>query len=68
MTKKQILQAIRDTCIDCMAGQLGEIRICTCEKTCPLWPFRMGTDPEPNKTKSEATKKRFWGKIEAEIL
>ena len=38
------LKAIREKCIDCCAGQVGEVRLCTVEK-CPLWPFRFGKNP-----------------------
>ena len=36
--------AVRAKCLDCCGGQLGEVRRCMA-LTCPLWPFRMGTDP-----------------------
>lgn len=38
------LKAIREKCIDCCAGQVGEVRLCTAED-CPLWPFRFGKNP-----------------------
>lgn len=37
-------RAIRAKCLDCCAGQKGEIRQCT-TPSCPLWPFRMGRNP-----------------------
>lgn len=36
--------AIRANCLDCCAGNAAEIRRCG-HIGCPLWPFRMGTDP-----------------------
>jgi hypothetical protein len=36
--------AIRANCIDCAGGNTAEVRRCAM-LTCPLWPFRMGTDP-----------------------
>jgi hypothetical protein len=36
--------AIRANCIDCAGGNAAEVRRCAM-LTCPLWPFRMGTDP-----------------------
>jgi hypothetical protein len=42
--KRPVLQAIRAKCIDCCCGQLAEVRLCTA-KTCPLWPYRMATNP-----------------------
>ena len=37
-------EAARAKCLDCCGGQLREVRFCLA-LTCPLWPFRMGTDP-----------------------
>jgi hypothetical protein len=39
-----VLKAIRAKCLDCCCCQEGEIRRCTAVY-CPLWPFRMGTNP-----------------------
>jgi hypothetical protein len=38
-----VMQAIRAKCLDCVGYQPGEVRKCVAV-TCPLWPFRMGTD------------------------
>lgn len=38
------LKAIRRKCLDCVGGQVREIRLCPCEH-CALWPYRMGTRP-----------------------
>ncbi len=38
-----VMQAIRAKCLDCVCHQPGEVRKCVAV-TCPLWPFRMGTD------------------------
>lgn len=38
------LKAIRAKCLDCVCGQLQEVRLCPC-KDCPLYPFRMGKNP-----------------------
>ncbi len=38
------LKAIRRRCIDRSGGSLAEVRSCKCD-TCPLHPFRMGTNP-----------------------
>jgi hypothetical protein len=38
------LAAIRAKCIDCSAGNMAEVRWCVVVK-CPLWPYRMGTNP-----------------------
>lgn len=37
--------AIRAYCVDvCMCGSRNEVLLCA-SGHCPLWPFRMGTDP-----------------------
>ena len=38
------LKAIRKNCLACN-GTAHEVRLCPCEKTCPLWPFRFGHNP-----------------------
>lgn len=45
-TKTEILKAIRQNCIDCSGGSVAEVRDCVIPK-CPMYPFRMGTDPTP---------------------
>lgn len=43
--KKSPLQAIKMKCWDCCGGSSDEARLCTCEDTCVLYPFRMGKNP-----------------------
>jgi hypothetical protein len=53
--KKPLLRAIRARCLDCCADQPNEVRLCTAV-TCPLWPYRMATDPwrkEPSEAQRE---------------
>ena len=38
------LKAIRAHCIECMGGQVREVKVCTIPN-CPLYAFRMGTNP-----------------------
>ena len=38
------LKAIRKNCILCI-GSIREVPNCTAEKSCPLFPFRMGKNP-----------------------
>lgn len=38
------LKAIRAKCLDCVADQPQEVRLCPSEN-CPLWPYRMGHNP-----------------------
>ena len=46
LTRKK---AIRLKCLDCMAGQVKEVRLCP-SRDCPLWIFRMGKEiREPDK-------------------
>jgi len=37
-------KAMRLKCLDCCNDSPTEVRLCTAVD-CPLWPFRMGTDP-----------------------
>jgi hypothetical protein len=41
---RPMLQTIRAKCLDCCCDQPGEVRICRIT-SCPLWPYRMGTNP-----------------------
>lgn len=43
-----LLAVIRAKCLDCCAGQVGEIRKCVSE-SCVLWPYRMGDNPFSNR-------------------
>jgi hypothetical protein len=36
--------AVRARCLDCCAGQPGEVRACMA-LSCPSWPWRMGSNP-----------------------
>ena len=38
------LKAIRAKCLDCVADQPSVVRLCPSEN-CPLWPYRMGHNP-----------------------
>jgi hypothetical protein len=40
-----LLQAIRHKCLDCSGGSVTEVRLCHLTK-CPLWPYRMGRNPD----------------------
>jgi len=41
---KPMLKIIREKCLDCCVGQVGEVRNCV-STSCPLFPYRMGTNP-----------------------
>lgn len=40
-----LLKIIREKCLDCCGGSPAEVRECRSEKTCALWPYRLGTNP-----------------------
>lgn len=42
--KRPIMSVIRSKCIECCCGSSHEVAHCT-TATCPLWPYRMGTNP-----------------------
>lgn len=63
-TKAQLLKLIRENCIQCMGGAMGEVGQCTAEKSCNFWPFRFGKDPNKNEAKARAARERAakrWG-------
>ena len=45
MKKLTPIKAIRAKCLDCCAGQSGEVKLCPAEK-CPLYPYRFGHRPK----------------------
>jgi hypothetical protein len=45
---KPLLKAMRDKCIDCSGGSPSEAANCSAVG-CPLWPYRMGTNPFSNR-------------------
>ena len=52
-TKAEILHAIRQKCLDCSCYQPSEVRECRLT-ACSLWPFRLGRDPEPSRSRGFA--------------
>ena len=46
------MKAIRAKCLDCVAQQPAEVRLCIDEK-CPLWPYRMGRRPKNGQEPTE---------------
>jgi len=44
MTRDTPLKAIRKKCLDCSGYSKKEVRLCPIVE-CPLYPYRMGTDP-----------------------
>lgn len=39
------LKAVRRHCLDCCGGSANEVSLCAA-KSCPLWPFRFGSNPD----------------------
>lgn len=50
------VQAIRAKCLDCCAGQPGEVKLCPMEDKCTLYPFRLGRNPNRKGTSNERSK------------
>ena len=46
------IKAIRAKCLDCCCGQRDEVKLCPA-KDCPLWPFRMGKNPNRSKNMTD---------------
>lgn len=44
---KTPIKAIRAKCLDCCCGSWLEVKLCPCDKTCPLHPYRLGHRPKP---------------------
>jgi hypothetical protein len=53
MTKGSILKAIREHCLDCVGGNCAEVKNCTGEKMCKLFPFKFGKDPKPSRERQK---------------
>src|SRR5215471_6252336 len=51
------LKAIREKCLDCCCGKAAEVRKCVAVD-CPLWPFRMGTNPFRKKREHTAEQRQ----------
>ena len=43
------IKAIRAKCMDCCCDQREEVKLCPA-KGCPLWPFRMGKNPNRSRS------------------
>ena len=52
MAKLTPLKAIRKKCLDCCAGQMNEVRLCTV-KNCPLHEYRSGHRPKDKENTAE---------------
>lgn len=50
--RRPLLRAIRANCIECCGGTEAEVRRCRMV-TCPMWPYRMATNPFQRRELSE---------------
>lgn len=55
-TKKSVLKAIREKCLDCCGGQYAEVRRCHITD-CALWSYRMGKNPFHQRKMTEEQKR-----------
>ena len=60
-TKAEILKTIRKHCLLCCYGSPNEVSLCTGttgnkDEKCLLYPYRFGSDPNPNAKKVEQGK------------
>ena len=46
------IKAIRAKCLDCCCDQRDEVKLCPA-KDCPLWPFRLGKNPNRPKNMTD---------------
>lgn len=59
------IKAIRAYCIECSGGNKNEVRLCNL-KDCPLYPYRLGKNPNyVKRTMSEEQKKAMAKRLEA---
>jgi len=47
--KRPLLRVIRANCIECAGNNEAEVRRCRMV-ACPMWPYRMGTNPLQRRT------------------
>jgi hypothetical protein len=60
---KKLLSLIRQHCLKCCGGSRKDVELCTSGpdaspfSTCVLWPYRLGEDPKPSKSRAGPGKK-----------
>lgn len=59
-TKTEILHIIRENCLVCCSNSWLDIEKCTSEKTCKLFPYRFGKDPEEASAAKRAQGKKLY--------
>lgn len=45
MKKISPLKAIRKFCLDCLGGSSAEVKVCSAQEICSLYPYRFGKNP-----------------------
>lgn len=61
------IKAIRAHCLDCMAFQPNEVKLCPSEG-CALWPYRMGHNPNIRLSEAERERRAQRGRDNAANL
>jgi hypothetical protein len=59
-----LLRAVRENCIECCGGNEAEVRRCRLV-WCPMWPYRMGSNPFHRVTLSEEQREERRQRLEA---
>ncbi len=49
------MNAIKAKCLDCSADDRNEVKLCNVDN-CPLWPYRLGKDPESGRKMTDEQK------------
>ena len=62
--KRRLLDAVRENCIGCCAGNAAEVRRCRMV-ACPMWPYRMGTNPFSTKELSDEAREAAGARLAA---
>jgi len=60
--KKPLLKVIREKCLDCCMNKTSEVRLCHITD-CPLWPYRMGSNPFHQRNITDEQKQAAAGRL-----
>lgn len=58
------MKSIRAKCLDCMGGNAAEVRRCPSEG-CPLYPYRMGHNPNARRELSDTEREAMVSRLTA---
>ena len=56
---RPLLRVIRLKCLDCCNGSSNEVKLCPCDKTCFLHPYRLGKNPFKKRVLTEEQKEEL---------